>query len=150
MTTGDRYDPWHDLRARDHLTFAVTRLPAGHGWYLHDIPGIVIDDRLTRVERRCVVAHELAHIDLGHHEQAATGGPGTARIARHREREADVLAATRLINLDALADALVWALCPEEVAHELDVTVDVVRRRLRTLTDAEKAYIEARHWGRTA
>ena len=43
-----------------------------------------------------------------------------------------------------LADALRWALSPEEVAHELDVTVDVVRRRIRTLTDEEKAWIEQR------
>lgn len=147
---GDQYDPWRDLAGRPHLTFAIARLPTGHGWYLEDVPGIVLDDRLSRVERRCVMAHELAHVDLGHHDQAAGNGPGTSRIARRREREADELAAHRLLDLRRLADALAWALCPEEVADELDVTVDVVRRRIRNLTPEDKAFIESKHWGRTA
>ncbi len=147
---GDRYDPWRDLARREHLTLVVTRLPAGHAWYLHDVAGIAIDDRLTRVEGRCAVAHELAHVDLGHHAQAAGTGPGTSRIARRHEREADQLAAERLIRLDDLADALRWALCPVEVAEELGVTPELARRRILTLTEEEKSYIEARQWGRTA
>ena len=59
-----KYNPWADLRAREELTCAVTRLPDGWGdaWYDPVTHGIVIDDRLSRVERRCVLAHELAHV----------------------------------------------------------------------------------------
>lgn len=149
-TTGAKYDPWRDLARREHITLAVTRLPVGLGWYFHDIDGIALDDRLDRVGRRCALAHELAHIDLGHTHQVAGRGPGTSRIARRREVEADLLAATRLITIDALADALRWALCPEEVAHELDVTEDLARIRVEQLTDTEKSFIEARHLRRTA
>lgn len=150
IAAGERYDPWRDLARREHLTLAITRLPAGTGWYFHDIPGIALDDRLDRVGRRCALAHELAHIDLGHTHQVAGQGPGTGRIARRRETEADQLAAQRLIPLDQLADVLRWALCPEEVAHELDVTEHLANVRVVTLTTAEKAHIETRHWGRTA
>lgn len=149
-STGDRYDPWRDLARREHITLAVTRLPVGAGWYFSDIPGIALDDRLDRVGRRCALAHELAHVDLGHTHQAAGRGPGTSRIARRREVEADVLAAVRLISLDDLADALRWALCPEEVAHELDVTEDLARIRVEQLTTDEKTFIEARHLRRSA
>lgn len=149
-STGDRYDPWRDLARREHITLAVTRLPVGTGWYFSDIPGIALDDRLDRVGRRCALAHELAHVDLGHTHQAAGRGPGTSRIARRREVEADILAAVRLITLADLADALRWALCPEEVAQELDVTEDLARIRIEQLTTAEKTFIEARHLRRSA
>lgn len=147
---GERYDPWADLAARPHLTLAVARLPFGNGWYLHDVPGIVLDDRLDRIGRRCALAHELAHVDLGHVHQVAGTGPGTSRIQRRREREADRLASQRLIPIHQLADVLRWALCAEEVAHDLEVTEHLARIRIHDLTEAEKVDIEARHWGRTA
>lgn len=147
---GERYDPWADLAERTHLTLAITRLPHGHGWYMHDVPGIVLDDRLDRVGRRCALAHELAHVDLGHTHQVAGTGPGTSRIQRRRERDADLLAAQRLIPLDRLADTLHWALCPEEVAHELDVTDRLATLRIRNLSQAEKAYITEQIRGQSA
>lgn len=150
IAAGERYDPWHDLAQRKHLTLAVTRLPVGTGWYFHDIEGIALDDRLDRVGRRCALAHELAHIDLGHTHQVAGSGPGTSRIARRREIEADDLAARRLITPRYLADAIRWCLCEEEVAEELGVTVELTRRRMALLNDEEKDYIETRLWGRTA
>jgi Zn-dependent peptidase ImmA (M78 family) len=149
---GERYDPWRDLAQRTDLTFVVTRLPVGEAWYFHDIRGIAIDDRLDKVRRRCALAHELAHIDLGHHTQTAGCGAGTSRIARRREVHADQLAAERLITVDDLAEAFRWVhvVGPEEAAAELGVTTELVKRRVKTLTAEEKAYIEARQWGRTA
>jgi Zn-dependent peptidase ImmA (M78 family) len=147
---GERYDPWADLARRPHITLAITRLPHGNGWYMHDVPGIALDDRLDRVARRCALAHELAHIDLGHTHQVAGTGPGTSRIQRRREREADTLADARLVLLDDLARAIAVGLCPEEVAHELDVTLDVVHRRIQQLTARERAFVKQQTWGRTA
>ena len=80
----------------------------------------------------------MGYIDLDH---VMTG---RRWFDRRQERDADELAAQRLVDLPRLAEALRWALCPEEVAHELDVTVDVVRRRIRGLTDDEKSWIAAR------
>ena len=99
---------------------------------------ILLDRGLQRAERNTVLAHEIAHVDLGH---VMTG---RRWFDRRQERDADRLAATRLVNLDDLADALMWALCPEEAADALNVTVDVVRRRIWELTEDEKASIERR------
>jgi hypothetical protein len=132
-----RYCPWEDLGRRDHLAFAVTRLPVGDGWYFSDVPGIVLDDRLGRVERRCVLAHELAHIDLGHHEQLAGTGPGTARLARRNEVAADRLAAVRLTPLWELVQCFRFTQDVDEAASHLDVTTRLLSVRLRSLSPAE-------------
>lgn len=46
--------------------------------------------------------------------------------------------------MDRLADVLTWALGPDEVADELDVTERLVRARVLGLTVSEKAYISER------
>lgn len=135
------YDPWADLRGREHITFGITHLPAGEGWWLPQIPAIVLNTGLSRIERRCVLAHELVHAD-DNTTQCAGDGPGTARIARRREANADEIAARRLISMEQLIDALQWALSPEEIAEHLDVTPRLARIRVMTLTDSEKEEIE--------
>ncbi len=138
------YNPWDDLASRPHIAFGVRRLPLGHGWWLPDIPGIVLDDRIGRVKRRCVLAHELVHADVEDKQCAATG-PDGSRLARRSEAFADRRAAQRLIAIDDLADAIAWApLNPAMVAEHLDVTEDVLRRRLESLTAEEANSIERR------
>lgn len=137
------YNPWRDLGARADITFGVTDLPAGDGWWIREVPAIVLGRHLSRVERRCVLAHELVHAEHDE-QQCAHDGPGTARIARRREADADLTAACRLISLDDLADALRWALGVDEVAEVLDVTQHLVRVRLRNLSALDKAWIESR------
>lgn len=139
------YSPWQDAAERHpgvHIGRVALR-PARGAWIASERV-ILLERTLDRAERNTVLAHEIAHIDLDH---VTTGRKW---FDRRQERDADRLAATRLVDLDDLADALTWALCPEEVADELDVTVDVIRRRILALTDEEKAYIQQRHWGRTA
>jgi Zn-dependent peptidase ImmA (M78 family) len=131
------YDPWQDA-ARRHDDVIIRRtncLPARGAW-VESARVILIDKTLRRAERNSVLAHEIAHIDLEHRMT------GRRWFDRRQERDADHLAARRLVTIDELADVLRWALCPEEVAHELDVTVDVVRRRIASLSDQEKTYIE--------
>jgi Zn-dependent peptidase ImmA (M78 family) len=135
---GESYCPWRDLRARSDLTFAVARLPLGDGWYLPDVPGIVLDERLGRIARRCVLAHELAHLDLGH-LQVAGQGAGTSRLARRNEAEADLLAARRLLPMGALEHWLPYAASGGEAAELLDVTARVLEVRLARLDQAERA-----------
>lgn len=133
------YSPWHDARER-HPDIHIGRVdmrPARGAWIAAERV-ILLDRGLRRAERNTVLAHEIAHVDLEHRMT------GRRWFDRRQERDADRLAAARLVDLDRLADALRWALCPEEVAHELDVTVDVVRRRIRSLTVEEKAEIEGR------
>lgn len=142
--SGDSYSPWEDLAARQHLTYVRCRLPIADAWYLPDVPGIAIDDRLTRTERRCALAHELAHIDLEHHHQAAGNGQGTSRIARRNEAEADQLAARRLITLEDLVEHVPGASCRWELAERLDVTEHVLAVRHEHLHPSERAYLKQR------
>jgi Zn-dependent peptidase ImmA (M78 family) len=135
---GESYCPWRDLRKRSDLTFAVMRLPLGDGWYLPDVPGIVLDERLDRIARRCVLAHELAHVDLGH-SQVAGQGAGTGRLARRNESEADLLAARRLLPVSALEHWLPYAASRGEAAELLDVTAQMLEVRLERLDPAERA-----------
>jgi hypothetical protein len=97
---------------------------------------VLVDTEGDRSARRCALAHAVAHIDLDHL-------PDSGRTGRKYEREADELAARRLIPLDRLADVLTWALGPDEVADELDVTEHMVRVRVRTLAMQDKAWISA-------
>lgn len=134
-----RYSPWADLRERPHIccdahTF---ELPHGGGWWLPDVLGIVLDRRMTRVERRCALAHELRHVDHGD-EQVAHIGPDGPRLARRQEARADREAARRLVTITDLVDALLAH--PQDgalAAEQLDVTEHVLRIRLVNLEPAE-------------
>lgn len=114
------------------------------GAWLPDDRVIFLDRALGRADRNSVLAHEIAHIDLEHE---STGRPW---FDRRQERQADRLAARRLIDVERLAEALKWCLCEEELADHLDVTVDVVRLRLAMLRDSEKAQIDTLVWGKSA
>lgn len=141
MTT---YNPWADLGSRPHICCdsRTVELPAGTGWWLPDVMGIVLDRRLTRVERRCALAHELRHVDNGD-VQIFPIGPDGPRLAKRQETRADREAARRLVSVNALAAAMrTHPNDPAAVAHELDVTVDVLRCRLDHLADAERGWLE--------
>ena len=84
-----------------------------------------------QVERRCALAHELAHIDLGH----------TTKPTVAEEQAARRFAAQKLITWDALVDVFRWAHNAAEAADELWVTVDVLEDRLRFLHPHERALL---------
>ena len=136
------YSPWQTLRRLPHLTLVVTRLPRGAAWWLPGEEAIVLDDRLDQVGRRCALEHELQHALAG--DLALCTGPDAPRLARRQEQAAANRAARALLDLDDLADALTWALCPEEVADCLHVDVATVRTRVRDLSGNEKDYIDRR------
>lgn len=96
---------------------------------------ILLDASLSLAVRRSALAHAIAHVDLGH-------VPESGRQGRRYEREADRLAAERLLPLPALVDALRWALGPDEVAHELDVTEHMVKVRVQGLSAMERRLME--------
>ncbi|VXA93602.1 ImmA/IrrE family metallo-endopeptidase [Citricoccus sp. K5] len=88
---------------------------------------IWVDDRLTEVERRCAIAHELVHIDAGHtHHQPP-------KIETWVRRQA----AEWLIPWEAL-----WrhrhVVNLHELADHLEVTHPVLLDRLHHLTDHQK------------
>lgn len=90
-----------------------------------------MDPRMNQVERRCVLTHELVHIELGHR--------GCQPSAVERDVRAE--AAYRLIRLEDLLSGSVWALGPSELADELWVTDMVLHDRLAGLTVGERAQL---------
>jgi Zn-dependent peptidase ImmA (M78 family) len=92
-----------------------------------------LDSRLTPVERRCTLAHELVHAERG---DVPCGDPALdARQETRVEREA----ARRLLPLARLAEVLRWSPDLREAAAELDVEVGVLELRLASLDDTERA-----------
>lgn len=139
-----RYSPYDHLESMPHITFGITRLPKGKGWWMPDLQAIAVDDRLGRVERRCVVSHELVHAE-NQDANCHYSGPDGRRQALRQERRADKIASTRLIDLEDLFEALrVYPLDPAAVADFLDVTPDILRRRLQDLDHADKNMMERR------
>jgi hypothetical protein len=84
---------------------------------------ILLDDRLCGADKRCALAHAVAHLDLGHWQTM------DRRAETREEQAADDLAAERLMPASLLLDAGVWALTAEEAAAELNVTESLLLAR---------------------
>ena len=101
-------------------------LPSGYeGFYAPGLDLIVLDSRLTDVQRRCVLAHEISH---ARHRDAG------CRCDRWAERRADIEAAAMLISpLEFAYAETVYDGNLYGMARELDVlpwVVDAYRERL--------------------
>jgi hypothetical protein len=122
-------NPWRTLRSREHLVLEWRELPVGMGGMWQ--PGrIILDPRLGRVERSCVLMHELVH------DERRIGWPFATAATMERE-EAIVRAETadRLVPPDELV-AMVRRGEPvtaRDVAAEFDVTESVAHLALRRL-----------------
>ena len=126
------YNPWRALRhlgERVHLIWE----PLEPGILAEtDGEGVIwMDPDQYQVQRRCTLAHELAHIELGH--TAGCTGPD--------ERAATHLAARWLIDMDRLLDAISWTEELEEAAEVLWVDMPTLEARLLGLTSAERQRI---------
>jgi gp43 len=96
---------------------------------------ILLDIRLSRVEERCTLAHELVH---------AERGPFPRWLTTREESVVDAKAARRLIPLDALGEALAWSLHPSVAAEELDVDPSTLEALLRDLAATEVEVLRRR------
>jgi hypothetical protein len=134
-----RYSPWRHLRSLPHIDLRWTDdddlLDGAHAWYYHRLRAIVMDKRLTQVERRSAIAHELGHAIRGDLPC------GSDILDARQEDVVEQWAARKLIELPALADALKWSDDPEEVADALWVTRDLLLARIEHLHPSERAYL---------
>lgn len=132
------YHPWRHLRRRRDLDY----LPESEG---DDILGsydlaeqrIRLHPRLSQVQRRCTIAHELVHAELGHDgcQDEATEAMVMAEAAR------------RLIAIEALAAAaLVYEDDMHGMADHLWVDLDTLKARVdrRFLHPADRGYLTRR------
>lgn len=136
------FSPWRHLRGLPDVELRFTDdddfLDGAQAWYFHRLRAIVMDKRLTQVERRSVLAHELGHVIRG------DVPCGDEVLDARQENVVDQWAARQLITLDALVDALRWSRQADEVADCLWVTVDLLEVRIRHLHPSERAYVTGR------
>lgn len=132
----ERWHPWRDARAREHLT--ITFDGPVHARGRHGRGGqIELHPRMTQAERRSALAHELVHDERGIH-------PIEPTLQAREERTVEALAARRLIALDDLVEVLRWTRHAEEVAEELWVDMPMFLALVRSLTDEERMWINTR------
>lgn len=145
-TVSGVYHPWRHLRrlfsdgAGTTLSFEPTPgdKPA---WYSPGSDHILMRPDLLQVERRCSLAHELAHKDLGH--SGTCTYPDARRQGARAELAADRLAARRLIALPAFIDALCWSDDRAEVADILWVTERMLDVRIASMLGGEQETVRA-------
>lgn len=113
------FDPWELAHRVPGLTVTITRLP-DRIYGATDGRTIYLDNRLTEREMRCVLTHELVHLDAGHE---SCQPPSVERDVRLRTAQA-------LVSEAMLKRTLAWTGCPHEAAEELHVTVPVLRDRI--------------------
>lgn len=130
-----RWNPWRALRAMGWVRLQWAHVEPGGGLVECGPAGttIVLDPRLPRVERRCVLGHEVIHVERGLPHPATP-----PELVAKEEAAVDRTLALRLVPLDEL-DAFVAARAELEgvtvatVATEFDVTAEVAARALRLL-----------------
>lgn len=107
------WNPWRELRTREHLTLEWRWLHRARGLYIPHGDGtatIVLNARLSRRERRCTLAHELVHDERG--ITYTTDTP--AALVAIEERSVQRQAIRRLVPPAALID-LIAAMAPNPV-----------------------------------
>lgn len=134
-TVSDMFHPWRALRRLTHVNLHWREMDGILG-QTDGATVIYMNPDQSQAQRRCTLAHELAHIELGH-----ICGETPKDEAASRE-----LAARRMIPIETLMDALRWADNLEEVADELWVDHQTLIDRLDTLTDDERqALVDLHH-----
>lgn len=139
MSRRGTWHPWRHLNTdHAHLEVRFTDLPDGLLGYTDLARGVVVlDKRLTQVERRCTLTHELEHV----HRGPVPADPG---LAAREESIVDRIAARRLVTLGELIDALLWSDREHDVADQLWVDIPTLRTRLADLAAHERAAIVER------
>lgn len=103
------------------LTVASALLPGDlMGAYCERTGTILVDRRLTYVQKRCVLAHELAH--WRHGDEGCAGVASCMEESRARRETALLLVdPVRLMVAESMYGANLWA-----IAAELGVTLQVI------------------------
>lgn len=134
-TVAGMFHPWRRLRDLTHVELFWMPLRGNRMGATDGAEVIVMRPDLSQVQRRCTVAHEMAHIELGHRDGCSNA----------EEKQAAQLAARWLVDMDDLLDALRWAEDLREVADCLWVDEPTLMARLDGLSAAERSRIVLLH-----
>jgi hypothetical protein len=113
-----------------------TIAPARAAW-LPEERIILLERGLSTAQGRCTLAHEIAHMDLGHYPT------GVGHFDRRQERDADGLAGRRLLPVGMLVEAIRAGWDLAAAADDLMVTVQVLEDRLARLHPSERHALRA-------
>jgi Zn-dependent peptidase ImmA (M78 family) len=127
--------PWSALPADIVLVHAA--IPE-RGRYYHRLRMIVLRGGMPLVEQRATLWHELLHAERG----------DDVCSDKTERNHVDRAAARRAIDVECLADALLWSSYPAEIADQLKVTEAMLAQRLEHLHPAERGYLRRRLAGR--
>lgn len=135
---GER-DPGQFLKERHPDVQVIRRaLPGRLQGCVDPFRGVIwLDEELTPMQARCVLAYEIGELQQG-------PAPTDPRPAGLRQREAEEWAAQMLIDGEDLAFAFRLSTDLKAIADHLRVDVPTLRARLRAMTDTEQdAWMEA-------
>lgn len=122
------FDPWKIVAAHPWLAIVHQRMPDHKPGATDGRSTIWLDDRLSQRERRCILTHELVHLQHGHdccQPQAI-------------ERRVRAEAAMLLLPWDLLLREVAGCASVDVLAEELGVTDLVLADRLLCLTDQQQ------------
>lgn len=129
-------DPFQLLADHPDITLLIRRLPDGErGRWYPEAHVIVLDDRLTQAERRCVLTHELVHRargDVHVHDEVTNA---------RQEKSCHETVARLLIPFASLVAAMRWGRDPGELADELWVDVKTLEARVMSLSELEAQHL---------
>lgn len=115
LPKGRAYDPWEHADQMG-VEVVVRRLRTANGLWFPEYHQVLISDRLRAGHQRLVLAHELGHAALMHHDDRP----------KH-EKQADKFAAEHLICPVELADLYEWCSDEQRIVAELGVTTRLFR-----------------------
>lgn len=127
--------PWRELRDREHIELRFDPIAdlTGGAVYgrLGDQAVILLSPSLDQIERRCALAHELVHDELGVVTPPATEGTMQRIEQMARRRAAEWLLPADDLTAWVRARAEIEPVTAELVAREFDVTPVVAAEALR-------------------
>lgn len=138
------YDPVEDVVARGIMVGITDVLPEQtDAWWIQDEQVIVLARHLSEVQRREMIAHMLAHLELKH-----SPIPRLLDKLGNRTQQREVAAGRRTARLLIGLRDLIWTMVNVStdaavISQHLDVTVTVLAKRIRNLRDSELQELRA-------
>jgi Zn-dependent peptidase ImmA (M78 family) len=143
IKTNEIYNPYAILKEQDNINLVFKPLYNGLKGFIaqhkNDVL-IVMDKRLSQIERRCVLAEELGHYFLGHSGNYFAGNYYGSLGFDKQEYDAKVWAADRLVDTEELLNIYSQdhQLTPYDIADYFWVTLDVLSFKIRHLVNLGK------------